>query len=90
MIPIKLLTLVALPMVIGSTPSSAAETTETTEKSATRTAKSAKAPAATKFIRVLRDDQKVRLQTGITTYVKNGVSVDLIGAIHIADADYYT
>jgi len=45
---------------------------------------------ATKFIRVNRDQKNVHLQTGITTYEKNGVTVDLIGAIHIADAKYYT
>lgn len=45
---------------------------------------------ASAFIRVDRDAHKVRLQTGITTYVKEGVTVDLIGAIHIADAKYYT
>jgi len=53
-------------------------------------APAAKDPNATKFIRVDRDDKNVRLQTGITTYVKDGVTVDLIGAIHIADAKYYT
>jgi len=47
-------------------------------------------PDATKFIRVHRGEKNVRLQTGITTYVKDGVTVDLIGAIHIADAKYYT
>jgi hypothetical protein len=47
-------------------------------------------PNATEFIRVDRGAKHVHLQTGITTYSKNGVSVDLIGAIHIADAKYYT
>ncbi len=46
-------------------------------------------PASIQFIRVVRGDENVRLQTGITTYTKDGVHVDLIGAIHIADADYY-
>lgn len=49
-----------------------------------------KDPNATKFIRVDRDEKNVRLQTGITSYEKDGVTVDLIGAIHIADANYYT
>lgn len=53
-------------------------------------AKEAKDPNRTQFIRVHRDDENVRLQTGITTYVKDGITVDLIGAIHIADAKYYT
>lgn len=65
-------------------PASAEEAAPTEKKPA------AKDPNATQFIRVNRDDKNVRLQTGITTYVKDGVTVDLIGAIHIADAKYYT
>ncbi len=49
-----------------------------------------KDPKATQFIRVDRDNKNVRLQTGITSYIKDGVTVNLIGAIHIADAKYYT
>ncbi|MFK7909084.1 MAG: hypothetical protein AB8F34_00625 [Akkermansiaceae bacterium] len=49
-----------------------------------------KDPNATQFIRVARDENNVRLQTGITTYAKNDITVDLIGAIHIADTGYYT
>ncbi|MBT8038178.1 MAG: TraB/GumN family protein [Verrucomicrobiae bacterium] len=45
---------------------------------------------ASSFIRVKRDTENVKLQTGITRYVKGEVTVDLIGAIHIADAQYYT
>ncbi len=56
---------------------------------ASDTEKPSQDPATTQFIRVVRGDENVRLQTGITTYVKDGVQVDLIGAIHIADADYY-
>ncbi|MBK1855522.1 hypothetical protein JO972_11175 [Verrucomicrobiaceae bacterium 5K15] len=52
-------------------------------------APAAKAADATQFIRVDRDAQHVRLQTGVTRYVKAGVTVDLIGAVHIADAKYY-
>lgn len=44
---------------------------------------------ATDFIRVHRGEQAVRLQTAVTRYTKDGVVVDLIGAIHIADADYF-
>ncbi|MBC8128632.1 MAG: hypothetical protein H8M99_15950 [Gloeobacteraceae cyanobacterium ES-bin-144] len=44
---------------------------------------------AEKFIRVEKDDHSSRLQTAVTRYEKNGVSVDLIGAIHIADKAYY-
>ncbi|MGB0993213.1 MAG: hypothetical protein ACPG32_12195 [Akkermansiaceae bacterium] len=48
-----------------------------------------KNPNATDFIRVHRKDDAVQLQTGITTYTKNGATLDLIGAVHIADAKYY-
>lgn len=72
-------------------PLSAQNAAPAAEKAAERPAKEeAKDPNSTKFIRVHRDDKNVRLQTGVTTYVKDGVSVDLIGAIHIADAKYYT
>lgn len=51
------------------------------------------APAPTEpkieYIRVLEDDVSARLQTSIATLEKNGVEVDLIGAIHIADKAYY-
>ncbi|BCU76768.1 hypothetical protein [Luteolibacter sp. LG18] len=47
------------------------------------------APKASDFIRVDEDAQAARLQTGVTRYKKDGVTVDLIGAIHIADAAYY-
>jgi hypothetical protein len=50
----------------------------------------AKIDKATEFIRVDRDNKNVRLQTSVTSYIKDGISVDLIGAIHIADAEYYT
>ncbi len=41
------------------------------------------------FIRVDEDDAAARLQTAVTHYEKDGASVDLIGAIHIADKAYY-
>jgi hypothetical protein len=43
----------------------------------------------TDFIRVEEDASVARLQTGVTQYRKGDVTVDLIGAIHIADAAYY-
>ncbi|MGC4016273.1 MAG: hypothetical protein QM755_17385 [Luteolibacter sp.] len=52
-------------------------------------AMAADAPKATDFIRVDEDAQAARLQTGVTRYKKGGVTVDLIGAVHIADAAYY-
>lgn len=86
------LTALAVPMLTAFTlPVHAEETAPAAEKPAEKqAAKEAKDPNATKFIRVHRDDKNVRLQTGVTTYVKDGVTVDLIGAIHIADAKYYT
>lgn len=41
------------------------------------------------YIRVEEDGTAARLQTTVTTLEKDGVSVDLIGAIHIADKEYY-
>ena len=44
----------------------------------------------TQFTRFQEDDNGARLQTGVATYQnKDGVTVDLIGAIHIADKAYY-
>ncbi len=45
--------------------------------------------AAESFIRVDEDESAARLQTAITRYEKDGASVELIGAIHIADKAYY-
>lgn len=44
----------------------------------------------TEFVRFMEDADGARLQTGIATYRnKAGVTVDLIGAIHVADKAYY-
>lgn len=43
----------------------------------------------TNFIRLDEDDTHSRLQTSITTYEKDEQKVTLLGAIHIADADYF-
>jgi hypothetical protein len=48
-----------------------------------------KAPPAIESIRVDEDDKAARLQTSIATWEKDGVRVDLIGAVHIADKAYY-
>ncbi len=45
--------------------------------------------AKTDYVRVTEDKQSVQLQTSVTRYVKDGVSVDLIGAVHIADKQYF-
>lgn len=47
------------------------------------------AAQAENFIRVDEDDSAARLQTAVTRYEKAGASVDLIGAVHIADKAYY-
>ena len=41
------------------------------------------------FIRVDEDDKGARLQTAVTRYEKDGTSVELIGAVHVADKAYY-
>jgi hypothetical protein len=46
--------------------------------------------AKTDYIRVSEDEKSVRLQTSVTRYVRDGVNVDLIGAVHIADKQYFT
>ena len=46
-------------------------------------------PAPTDFIRVHRDEKMSQLQTSVTTYKKEGVSVTLFGAVHLADKGYY-
>lgn len=52
-------------------------------------AASADEPPKVEFIRVDEDASAARLQTAVTRYEKDGVAVDLIGAIHIADKAYY-
>lgn len=45
--------------------------------------------ARTGYLRVAETEEATRLQTGITRFQKDGVTVDLVGAIHIADREYY-
>lgn len=47
------------------------------------------AASAEGFIRVDEDEKAARLQTAVTRYEKDGATVDLIGAVHIADKAYY-
>ena len=49
----------------------------------------AAAASAGDFIRVDEDETNARLQTAITRYEKDGESIELIGAVHIADKAYY-
>jgi hypothetical protein len=46
-------------------------------------------PRRTESIRVVEDEVAARLQTSIARWEKEGAVVDLIGAIHIADKNYY-
>lgn len=41
------------------------------------------------FIRVKETEEAVKLQTAVFGYEKDGVRVDLVGAIHLADKRYY-
>lgn len=41
------------------------------------------------FVRVSDAEMGTRLETAVTRFEKEGVSVELLGAIHIADAAYY-
>lgn len=41
------------------------------------------------FIRIDEDESAARLQTAVTTYTRDKVHVDLLGAIHIGDATYF-
>lgn len=41
------------------------------------------------FIRVLHTEKNAYLETGVTTYTKGDVTVDLVGAVHIADKSYF-
>jgi len=52
-------------------------------------AKAEKKEEKTDFIRVVEDEKNVRLQTSVTRYVKDDINVDLIGAVHVADKQYY-
>lgn len=46
-------------------------------------------PQATNFIRIDEDATAARLQTSLTTYVRDDHLVTLIGAVHIGDREYY-
>ena len=52
-------------------------------------AEEAKVEKPVEFIRVTEEGDDTRLETAVTRFEKDGVSVELIGAIHVADADYY-
>ena len=50
-----------------------------------------KGPAAAKreYVRYVGDDKRGTLQTVVVTMKQGGVQVELVGAVHVADPDYY-
>ena len=48
-----------------------------------------KSGPARDYVRYLGDDKRGKLQTVIVTMKKGDVQVELIGAVHVADPDYY-
>lgn len=51
--------------------------------------KEEKEPAKMEFIRVKETPSRAKLQTSIATFKKGDVTVDLIGAVHIGDKEYF-
>ena len=49
----------------------------------------ADAAKARDYVRYVGDDKRGRLETVVVTMKKDGVTVELIGAVHVADAEYY-
>jgi hypothetical protein len=84
-LPSFLLTFVCLPLLAQEQPAPA--TPETTPPSAKLPEKPKDLPD---FIRYAETETDARLETAIKTYTNpDGVIVDLIGVVHIADASYY-
>ncbi len=46
-------------------------------------------PGDGEFVRYVEDAETRQLQTGVVRYVKDGRIVDLVGAVHLADAAYF-
>jgi hypothetical protein len=49
----------------------------------------AASPARRDYVRYLGDDKRGTLQTVVVTMKKGDVTVELVGAVHVADPDYY-
>ena len=77
-----------LPCVWGLFPL-AAEEDQASKKDQVGEVPVAEVEEPTDFIRIDEDDKAARLQTSVTRYEKEGVTVDLIGAVHIGDKKYY-
>lgn len=52
-------------------------------------AKADEAAKARDYVRYVGDDKRGRLETVIVAMQKDGVKVEIIGAVHVADAGYY-
>jgi len=81
---LKLITHTLLALSLGSLTSYAQEV-----KEPAKAENKAQADAKTDFLRVNEVKGATMLQTGVTRYEKDGVIVDLLGAVHIADKAYY-
>ena len=77
-----------LPCVWGLFPL-AAEEDQASKKDQVGEVPVAEVEEPTDFIRIDEDEKAARLQTSVTRYEKEGVTVDLIGAVHIGDKKYY-
>src|SRR4051812_27964936 len=67
---------------------------EKAQAKAARVDSTAETPEEAKFIRVRRDDEDrpVAMETAVVHYTSKtrpGISIDLVGAVHIADRSYY-
>ena len=49
----------------------------------------AHAAAKREYVRYVGDDKRGKLETVIVTLKKDGVQVELVGAVHVADPEYY-
>ncbi|MEO6742148.1 MAG: hypothetical protein ABIP20_18030 [Chthoniobacteraceae bacterium] len=45
--------------------------------------------AKREYVRYVGDDKRGRLETAVVTLKKGGVQVELVGAVHVADPEYY-
>ena len=86
--PIRPFLCIALPFAWILSPLGAQEDQASKAEQAVDTP-AAQAAEATDFIRIEEDEKAARLQTSVTRYEKDGVTVDLIGAVHIGDKKYY-
>ncbi len=60
-----------------------------TARAAGEPAKNAPDAAKREYVRYVGDDKRGKLETVVVTLKKGDVQVELIGAVHVADPDYY-